>query len=104
MIDFQLILILDIFTFLKFLLIYKEDRHVALPARSAVNTMWRMSTGVLAKAGSPVRGDPFPSLVSRHICTLGNPTATACTATDEGVADMIATILARGCVPKSWRG
>ena len=38
-------LILDIFCFcLPFLLIYKEDRHVALKAQSAVKATWRMDT------------------------------------------------------------
>ena len=34
-------LILDLFIFYDFLLIYKEDRHVALTAQSAVNVTWR---------------------------------------------------------------
>ena len=50
-------MILDPFILYHSLLIYKEDIHLALTARSAVNATWRLSPGVPVKAGTLVRGD-----------------------------------------------
>ena len=55
---FQTYLSRDPFFFSRksFLLIYKENHHIALAVQSAVNATWRVSTGVLAKARTPCGG------------------------------------------------
>ena len=75
MIDFGLILI-DFRSFVFYhLFLYKEDRHVALTARSAVNATWRGSTGVRLKleprCAGMVAGDWSLMGASKDLQTVG---------------------------------
>ena len=54
--DFKLIL--GVSVFYHFLSIYKEDRHVALTAQSAVNATWRVGGHFGEPIGAPQRAPP----------------------------------------------
>ena len=56
--------------FCQFLLIYKEDRHVALTARSAVNATWRRDTGDGAQPAAVDEKDPDAVAVGRRVADL----------------------------------